>query len=72
LKGEDFDEVGQALGKTEDKSVIYEYVHSLAPLNAPKAFDQVAFAMKDGELSLPVRTTYGYYLIKLHKQKTNT
>ncbi|MDD4660760.1 MAG: peptidylprolyl isomerase [Massilibacteroides sp.] len=71
LEGEDFDKTGETLEETEGKSVSYEYVHSLMPLNAPKAFDNIAFALGEGEISKPVRTAMGYFLIKLHKRKPN-
>lgn len=32
-------------------------------------FEQVAFSLKDGELSKPVKTTYGYHIIRLEERK---
>ena len=36
-----------------------------------KAFENYAYSMKPGELSMPVRTTLGYHIIKLHSRKPN-
>ncbi|HBL73541.1 MAG TPA: parvulin peptidyl-prolyl isomerase [Bacteroidales bacterium] len=72
-QGEDFEAVAQSLKQDDAASnAIYaETVHSLFPLKAAKAFDNVAFNLKEGEVSAPVRTASGYYVIKLNKRKPN-
>lgn len=72
-QGADFDSVGRELFEkdTLSKQVVFEQIHSLLPLKAPKAFDNAAWNLKEGEVSLPVRTAAGYYLIKLKKKKRN-
>lgn len=73
VNGEDLNTVAQSCVKNEADSskVITENVYSLLPLKAAKAFDNVAFALKEGEVSTPVRTASGYYVIKLNKRKPN-
>lgn len=72
-KGENFDHVGKTLLEKDSAAehVFFEKIHSLLPLKAPKAFDNVAWGLKENEVSLPVRTAAGYYLIKLNKRKPN-
>lgn len=71
--GENFDAVVQSVtsGENASEQVFQEYVNSLTPLKASKAFDDVAYALEEGEVSAPVLTPSGYYIIKLHKRKPN-
>ena len=71
--GESFDAVAKSVVEEDSVSqdTFSEKVNSLLPLKALKAFDNVAWNLKEGELSLPVRTAAGYYLIKLDKRKPN-
>lgn len=71
--GEDFKDVADKLieEQEEENSVGYEHLASLLPLTGPKTFENVAYSLKEGEVSLPVMTPSGYYLIKLHKRKPN-
>lgn len=71
--GEDFSEVAESATSKDDASAdtFSEYVYSLMPLKASKAFDNAAYALKDGEVSTPVLTSSGYYIIKLHKRRPN-
>lgn len=38
----------------------------------PEAFEMVAFAMKPGQTSQPVETSYGYHLIRVEERKPET
>lgn len=70
--GEDFATVGQELAKQDStKRVGYEYARCLQPMQTIKAFENFAYSMTPGELSMPVRTTLGYHIIKLHSRKPN-
>lgn len=71
--GEDFDKVAERVVKEDSTSqlVFSGKNESLLPLKALKAFDNVAWNMKEGELSIPFRTSAGYYLIQLDKHKPN-
>ena len=70
--GEDMATVGQELAKQDStKQTGYEYARCLLPMQTIKAFENYAYSMKPGELSMPVRTTLGYHIIKLHSRKPN-
>ena len=70
--GEDIAAVGQELTKLDStKQTGYEYARCLLPMQTIKAFENQAYAMKPGELSMPVRTTLGFHIIKLHSRKPN-
>jgi len=71
--GESFDVVAKSLIEEDSVSqeIVSEKIKSLLPLRALKAFDNAAWTLKEGELSLPVRTAAGYYLIKLDKRRSN-
>ncbi|MDD4514909.1 peptidylprolyl isomerase [Massilibacteroides sp.] len=73
LKGEDFDEVAESLKKDDPNSdkVYSGRVNSFLPLKGQKAFDNAAYSLAEGEVSKPVRTSYGYYIIKLSEKKPN-
>lgn len=69
--GEDMATVGQELAKQDSGQIGYEYVRSFQPMQTIKAFENAAYSMKPGELSMPVRTTLGFHIIKLHKRIPN-
>lgn len=69
--GEDFAAVGEELKDADKENVGYEYVHSLLPMQTVKAFENVAYSMPVGSVSLPVRTTMGFHIIKIHSRKRN-
>lgn len=69
--GEDFAAVGNELKEADKENVGYEYVHCLLPMQTVKAFENVAYSMPVGSVSLPVRTTMGFHLIKIHSRKAN-
>lgn len=71
LAGEDFAAVGNELKESDKENMGYEYVRCLLPMQTVKAFENVAYSMSVGSVSLPVRTTMGFHLIKIHSRKPN-
>ena len=69
--GEDFAAVGKELKDADKENVGYEYVHCLLPMQTVKAFENVAYSLPVGSVSLPVRTTMGFHIIKIHSRKRN-
>ena len=49
----------------------YEYVRCLRPMQTLKAFEDAAYALPIGEISMPVRTKLGFHLIQVHSRKPN-
>lgn len=70
-KGADFETVGKELSGADKEHIGYEYVNALLPMQTVKAFETAAYSMSDGCLSLPVRTTMGFHLIKMHSRRPN-
>ena len=68
ISGEDFVTIGQALTVDENAGVVFGENDYLVPLLAPKSFEDAAYALTEGEISAPVRTSSGYHIIQL-KQK---
>jgi peptidyl-prolyl cis-trans isomerase SurA len=68
LAGENIDALGMELTKEGANQVIYEYVPSLPPFRALKALDDVIFTLPAGTLSHPIRTSYGYYIVLMHRR----
>lgn len=69
--GEDFAEVGKELMNADKEQVGYEYVSALLPMQTIKAFENYVYSMPVGTVSLPVRTSIGFHIIKLHSRKPN-
>ncbi|NOZ34581.1 MAG: hypothetical protein GXO80_04695 [Chlorobi bacterium] len=65
MNGENFDSV--AVATSDDRAVKKNKGHLsyLKPLRIPYSIQNFAFNAKKGELSMPVRTDFGYYLIRL-------
>lgn len=70
-KGEDLTAVGEELSKADSEQVGFEYVHCLLPMQTVKAFENVAYDMPIGAISMPIRTTLGFHIIKIHSRKPN-
>ena len=70
-KGEDFAAVGEELVKEDKEHIGYEYVRSLLPMQALLAFENAAYSMPVGSVSLPVRTAQGFHLVLIHSRKPN-
>lgn len=69
--GEDLDSIGVEFPAAEKASVVYEHVRCLMPMQSVVAFENAAYALPVGFTSLPVRTTLGYHLIKIHARRPN-
>ncbi len=70
--GEDFTSCGRELaGKDSTGQIIYGHTRGLIPLQTMKAFEDYVYSMKPGDLSMPVRTAWGFHIIKLHSRKPN-
>jgi peptidyl-prolyl cis-trans isomerase SurA len=79
--GEDFDRVGRVLyeeyrncSNSNDTAivcpqVIYEDIPCFRILQKSKVFEDKAYSMKVGEVSLPIRSPEGYHLIKIKDRK---
>ncbi|NPA68595.1 MAG: hypothetical protein GXO50_08305 [Chlorobi bacterium] len=65
LKGKDFDSI--AVANSDDRNVRRNKGHLsyLKPLHIPYVIQNFAFNAKKGELSMPLRTDFGYYLVRL-------
>ncbi len=69
--GENIDVLGKKIAGDNTGSIVYERIRGLQPLSTVKAFENVVYAMKEGEISLPVRTSLGFHVIQLHKKTPN-
>jgi peptidyl-prolyl cis-trans isomerase SurA len=69
--GENFDTVGQSLAAEEKSGVAYETIDYLYPLKAYKAFEDAAYSLPVGVVSTPVRTAFGFHLIRVNKRIPN-
>jgi peptidyl-prolyl cis-trans isomerase SurA len=68
VAGEDFATLGQALDADENSEAIYEEIDYMFPLQAFKSFEDVAYSMSEGEISVPVRTLLGFHIIQLKRR----
>lgn len=69
--GEDLDAVGKELFEQDKEHIAYEYVRCMQPMQTVKAFEEAAYSMPIGVVSVPVRTKMGFHLIKVHSRKPN-
>lgn len=70
-KGEDLDVLGKELAQQNPEEIQYEYVPVLLPMTAAKALENALYALPAGEISSPVRTGRGYYVIQMHSREPN-
>ncbi|MDR2919566.1 MAG: peptidyl-prolyl cis-trans isomerase [Tannerella sp.] len=71
LAGEDFKSIGEAFNAEENKEAIYEEIGYMFPLQAVKALENAVYSLPAGSISSPVRTTFGYHIIKIDGRVPN-
>jgi len=69
--GEDFETAGKAMMDKDKDNVFYNYLRCLLPMQTTLAFENAAYSMKPGTVSLPVRTSIGMHVIQLISRKPN-
>ncbi len=69
LKGEDFEKVAKET--SEDPSVKNNggYLNYITVFQTVYPFENALYKLRKGELSKPVRTRFGYHLVKIHDKK---
>ena len=69
--GEDFEAVGKDLAKN-DSLATYENVGYIHVLQTAKPFENAAFALqRAGDISKPVRTDFGFHIVRLNERITD-
>ncbi len=71
VAGEEIEAVGKELMEADKDSVGYEYMRSFLPMKTLKAFEDAAYSLAPGSVSVPVRSALGYHIIKLHRKNPN-
>lgn len=69
--GENIGTVGNELAENDKEHVACEYIRCLLPMQTLKAFENVAYSLPIGVVSMPVRTKLGFHLIQVHSRKPN-
>lgn len=70
-KGEDIMAVGAELAKKDSAHVGYEQVRSFFPMRTVKAFEDYVYQMPEGAVSMPIRTKFGFHIVKLNRRIPN-
>lgn len=73
LKGEDFTKLVSEVSEDDRtaKSKNPGYIGWLTALNLPEPFEDGVYNTKKGEISIPVRSNFGYHIIKVLNRKQN-
>lgn len=73
ISGEDFGEVAAGRGGSEDPSAKTNKgdLGYFSALQMVYPFEQAAFTTAVGEVSMPIRTRFGYHIIKTHDQRAS-
>lgn len=69
--GEKIGIVGKELAEKDKEHVVYEYLRCMLPMQTAKIFEEAAYSLPVGVVSLPVRTRLGFHLIQVHSRKPN-
>jgi peptidyl-prolyl cis-trans isomerase SurA len=59
------------VNETDDIPIRYEYIPLFLPMQKLKVFEDVAYSTPVGKVSMPVRTSEGFSLIKVHDRRPN-
>lgn len=70
-QGEDILKVGAELAKKDSAHVGYEQVRSFFPMRTVKAFEDYVYQMPEGAVSMPIRTKFGFHIVKLNRRIPN-
>ncbi|MDR2384494.1 MAG: peptidylprolyl isomerase [Tannerella sp.] len=72
MSGEPVDSVGlQITDYGKSQTGLYETVDCIYPLQMPKVLENRLYSMKPGELSMPIRSIYGFHILKLEELTPN-
>ena len=69
--GEDFEALGKALADTAGGRIVVNHARGLMPMRTLKAFEEVAYALPEGGVSAPTRTSVGFHIIKVNARRPN-
>lgn len=71
LKGESFDQVARGKGGSEDESVKQNggALGYFSAFQMVYPFESAAYKTAVGEVSMPIRTRFGYHLVKVHDKR---
>lgn len=69
--GEDHHHHEEHVSYDSDLHVDFRYMKNFLPYKSLKAFDEAVYNTPIGTYSLPVRTSYGYHIIKVHSSRPN-
>jgi len=69
--GEDFDKVSVELYQADTVNVMLDHIATFLPMKVQKSFENAAYSLPEGGVSLPVRTDIGYFLIKINSKRPN-
>ncbi|MDY4668078.1 MAG: peptidylprolyl isomerase [Prevotella sp.] len=68
VKGADFATMAKKVSQDRGSAINGGKLPTMAPGNTVKEFEDVAYSLKDGEMSKPFLTPYGYHIIKMDKR----
>lgn len=66
---EDFEKLAKELSEDESAAKNNGYIGWISAFRTVYPFETVAYATKPGSISKPIRTVFGYHLIKVHSKR---
>ena len=64
--GESFEDVGESM--KDEIDVQYTSVENIVPFQLPKILEEQIFSMEVGDISTPIRSMFGFHLIKIDRK----